>query len=286
MVVPDFRRMTNQERKGRFSPRREKVKWAEGGASALPVRWLQCSGLPEKGGVGSVAGVRERMLKCAADGRVRLLVFFGAFLGAVVCVWLWRSGIGTDDLRRGWALGQDFLRERPILLFLALVVLPGFPVPNSALLFLAGVVWRERPVEACLIALLAMLMNLAWTYWLAAGFGRRSVERVSAWLGFRITEVRESNRLRVVLALKLTPGIPMFVQNYLCGFLGVPFGLYLLVSMVCNGLIGMGFVLAGVGFGDGKLVPALAGLFLVILGALVIRWVRAWMAGRKAVIGG
>lgn len=227
--------------------------------------------------------MRDRIRKFAGDGRILLLVFFAAFLGAVVGLGLWRSGIGPDDLRRGWALGQDFLRDRPLWLFLALVVLPGFPVPNSALLFLAGVVWRESPVEACLIALVAMLMNLTWTYWLAAGFGRRTMERVSGWLGFRIPEVHESNRLRVVLALKLTPGIPMFVQNYLCGFLRVPFRIYLLVSMACNGLIGIGFVLAGVGYGDGRLVPALAGLFLVILGALVIRWIRAWMAGRKTV---
>ncbi len=243
----------------------------------------KCAGLPEWGGARSLAGMRERIRKFAGDERVRLLVFFGAFAGALVCFWLWKAGIGADDLRRGWALGQDFLRERPLWLFLALVVLPGLPVPTSALLFLAGVVWRDRPVEACVIAIVAMTMNLTWTYWLAAGWGRRTMERVAAWLGFRIPEVRESNRLRVVLALKLTPGIPMFVQNYLCGFLRVPFRLYLMVSLACNGLIGIGFVLAGVGFGDGRLVPALAGMFLVILGALVIRWVRDWMAGRKAV---
>jgi membrane protein DedA with SNARE-associated domain len=74
----------------------------------------------------------------------------------------------------------------------------------------------------------------------------------------------------------------MFVQSYLCGFLRVPFGSYLVVSMACNGLVGTGVVLAGVGFGDGKLVPALMGLFLVALGALVIRWIRAWMTQRKA----
>lgn len=243
---------------------------------------LVCEGLPEEGGVGSVAAVKDRIRKFAGDGRVRLLVFFAAFLGVVLCVWLWKAGIGLEELRRGWAQAQDFLRERPLWLFLALVILPGLPVPTSALLFLAGVVWRERPVEACLIALVATLLNLTWTYWLAAGFGRRTMERVAGWLGFRIPEVRETNRLRLVLALKLTPGIPMFVQNYLCGFLQVPFRIYLLVSMLCNGLIGIGFVLAGVGFGDGKLVPALAGLLLVILGALVIRWVRAGMAERKA----
>lgn len=205
-----------------------------------------------------------------------MVVFAVGFCGFCVSLLAWKAGIGVEELRRAWELAEDFLRERPLWLFLALVILPGLPVPTSALLFLAGVVWREQPLQACLIATLALLMNLAWTYWLAAGFGRRTLDRLAAWCGFRIPELKETSQLRVVLALKLTPGIPMFVQNYLCGFLRVPFRLYLLVSLPSNGLIATGFVLAGVGLGDGKLVPALAGLFLVILGALVIRWVRTF----------
>lgn len=242
-----------------------------------------CANLPEEDVAWSLAVMKDRMRKLTGDGRLRLLFFLAAFSGAVVCVWLWRAGIGTDDVRRGWLLTLDFLRERPLWLFLALAVSPGLPVPYSALLFLAGVVWQERPVEACLIALVAMLLGLSWTYWLAAGWGRRTMERVAARVGFAIPEVRESNRLRLVLALKLTPGIPTFVQNYLCGFLGVRFRTYLLVSMGCNGLVAVGLVLTGVGFGYGRLVPALAGLLFVALGVLVIRWVRGWMAGRKAV---
>ncbi|MFM2197452.1 MAG: hypothetical protein RLZZ505_884 [Verrucomicrobiota bacterium] len=220
------------------------------------------------------------------SGRAKATVVFAVgFCGFCVLLLAWKAGIGVEELRRAWELAQDFLRERPLWLFLALVVLPGLPTPTSALLFLAGVVWREQPLQACLIAILALTINLAWTYGLAAGFGRRTLDRLAAWCGFQIPELKETNQLRVVLALKLTPGIPMFVQNYLCGFLRVPFRLYLLVSLTSNGLIGTGFVLAGVGFGDGKLVPALAGFFLVILGALVIRWVRAGMAGRRSVIG-
>jgi len=215
------------------------------------------------------------------SGRAKATVVFAVgFCGFCVLLLAWKAGIGVEELRRAWELAQDFLRERPLWLFLALVILPGLPVPTSALLFLAGVVWREQPLQACLIAILALTINLAWTYGLAAGFGRRTLDRLAAWCGFQIPELKETNRLRVVLALKLTPGIPMFVQNYLCGFLRVPFRLYLLVSLASNGLIGTGFVLAGVGFGDGKLVPALAGGFLVILGALVIRWVRAGMVER------
>ncbi len=232
--------------------------------------WLACQG----GGLEPVCGC---MRDFSMSGRAKATVVFAVgFCGFCVLLLAWKAGIGVEELRRAWELAEDFLRERPLWLFLALVILPGLPVPTSALLFLAGVVWREQPLQACLIAILALTINLAWTYGLAAGFGRRTLDRLAAWCGFQIPELKETNQLRVVLALKLTPGIPMFVQNYLCGFLRVPFRLYLLVSLPSNGLIGTGFVLAGVGLGDGKLVPALAGLFLVILGALVIRWVRAF----------
>jgi len=219
------------------------------------------------------------------DRRIQVSVFLIFFLGICVCAAAWRAGIGPKDLARWWDLAVGFLRERPLWLFLALVILPGLPVPTSALLFVAGMVWREHPVAACAIHLVAMGMNLSWTYWLAAGFGHRTVERLLGVIGVAMPEIQGGSRMRLVLALKLTPGIPLFVQNYLCGVLRVPFRIYLLVSLLCNGIIGIGFVLAGVGFGDGKVVPALTGLSLVALGILATQWIRGFLANRKAAGG-
>jgi len=220
--------------------------------------------------------------KLLLNRRFQLLGFVLLLLGMAVCISAWRVGISLDDLKDWWRALTDFLRESPIWLFVALVILPGFPVPTSALLFVAGMVWREHPVAACAIQLVAMMINLSWTYWLAGGFGRRWAERMFGALGIKIPELQGSSHLRMVLVLKLTPGIPFFVQNYLCGFLQVPFRLYLLVSLVCNGIIGTGIVLAGVGFGDGKLVPALTGISLVALGILLTGWIRGWLGRRKA----
>ncbi len=217
------------------------------------------------------------------DRRVQLLVFSGVFAGAVVLLWAWRSGIRIDDLRSLWLEFEAFLGERPIWLFAALVLLPGLPVPSSALLFLAGVVWRDRPGAACALVLVAMALNLLWTYWLAAGMGRGLAGRLASIFGAKVPEPSGSGHLRTLLVLKLTPGIPLFLQNYLCGFLRIPFRLYLPVSMLCNGLIAVGIVLSGVGLGDGKIVPALSGAGLIVLGVIATQWVRGWMARRKGI---
>ena len=81
--------------------------------------------------------------------------------------------------------------------------------------------------------------------------------------------------------LKLTPGFPFFLQNYLLGFLRVPFHLYLPIGFLSNGIIGTGIVLGGVGLADGKLMPALTGLSLIVVGAVLTHSVRGWLAKRK-----
>lgn len=229
----------------------------------------------------SLLGKMEMVRRLLGDRRVQGLVFAGVFCGAVFLLWAWRVGMGPEDLKGWWLELEGFLGDRPVWLFAALVVLPGLPVPSSALLFLAGVVWRERPGAACALVLVAMATNLSWTYWLAAGMGRGLVVRVASFFGVSVPEASGAGQLRTLLILKLTPGIPLFLQNYLCGFLRVPFRLYLPVAMLCNGVIAVGIVLSGVGLGDGKIVPALTGVGLIVLGVVITQWVRGWLAKRR-----
>ncbi|MEO8614657.1 MAG: hypothetical protein ABI600_05905, partial [Luteolibacter sp.] len=100
---------------------------------------------------------------------------------------------------------------------MALVILPGLPIPTSALLLTAGVVWRDQPMMACLLCLLALILNLTWTYWLAAGPARRLVEKMLAATGIQIPDLPRGDHLKLILVMKLTPGIPLFLQNYLLG---------------------------------------------------------------------
>jgi uncharacterized membrane protein YdjX (TVP38/TMEM64 family) len=123
--------------------------------------------------------------------------------------------------------------------------------------------------------LLALALNISWTYWLAAHLGRSAMVKLLDFMGLRMPELSKGNDLRLILLVRLTPGFPFFVQNYLLGFLRVPFRLYLLVSLSCSGMISIGMVLSAAGVADGNLVPVLTGVALIIVGVVTVQWIRA-----------
>ena len=219
--------------------------------------------------------------KLLKDGRVRIALVTVLALMTVSGVLAWKMGVDLADLKSGWTQVNDYLVKYPWVLFLALVFLPGLPIPFTALLLTAGVVWRQQPWMACLLCLLALVLNLSWVYWLAAGPGRRVVERMLKATAVEIPELPKGDHLKLILVMKLTPGIPFFFQNHLLGFLRVPFPLFLGISVLCNGIYGTGVVLSSVGFAGGKLMPVISGVSLIVLAAVLTQLVRGWLAKRR-----
>ncbi len=217
-----------------------------------------------------------------SDERVRWACGVGLAL-AVGAAWIaWQSGVTLAEVKESWERLNGVLAEHPSWLFWALVLLPALPIPTSALLVTAGVVWRDRPVMACVLSVLAIGLNLSWTYWLAAGPARKLVEKTLSTSSFKVPQLPENNHLKLVLILKLTPAIPFFIQNYLCGFLRAPFRIFLPVSLLCNGIIGTGIVLGGAGLADGKLMPAITGVCLIAVSVVLTQLLRNWLAKRRS----
>lgn len=241
--------------------------------------------LAKKLGRVELAAHMEMLRKLLLNRRVRIGLACVSGMVLAGGVLAWKAGVDLASLKAMWEQVNAYLVKNPWALFWALVFLPGLPIPTSALLFTAGVVWRERPVMACLLCLLAMLLNLSWTYWLAAGPARRIVEKLLAASSVQIPELPRGDHLKLILVMRLTPGFPFFFQNYLLGFLRAPFLLYLPVSILCSGIIGTGVVLSGVGLADGKLMPAITGVSLIALGAVLTQLVRGWLAKRKRTAG-
>ena len=229
---------------------------------------------------GQAAGEMAMWKKIMSDRRFHRLAGSLLVLGTGAVLLAWKLGMDGALLKSGWKAMEVFLMDRPWLLFAGLVVLPGLLVPTSALLVLAGTVWRVHPVIACVACLVATAMNMTWTYWVAARPGRKLVERLLAATTIRIPELPQGNHLRMILILRLTPGLPLFLQNYLLGFFRVPFRMYLPVSMGCNGLITIGVVLSTAGVANGSLLPVISGLAIVGLGLVVVQWVKAKMLKR------
>ena len=216
-------------------------------------------------------GMLKRIL---TDRRILLLAGIGGLL-AILAGWIaWKMGVNGEVLKGWWGTAEAYLKANPAWLFLAIVVLPGFPVPASALMILAGTVWRDRPVMACLICLTGMALNMSWTYWVAAKPARGLVERYLAHSTIRLPELPKGDHMQVILLMRLTPGIPLFFQNYLLGFLRVPFLPYLTVSLCCTGMIAIGVVLSSAGVADGNLKPVISGVALIAFGVVLVRMLR------------
>ncbi len=219
--------------------------------------------------------------KTLAHRNVRIGLVLLLVAAAVCGLLAWKWGVDLASLKEAWTQLNDYLVRNPAALFIALVVLPGLPVPMSALLFTAGVVWRHEPLMAVSLSMLAIAINLTWTYWVAAGPARRVVEKLLASSSINIPDLPRGDHFRLILVLKLTPGIPFFFQNYLLGFLRAPFMLYLPLSILCNGIIGTGIILSGVGVGDGNLKWAIWGISIIALGVVFTQLIRGWLAKKK-----
>jgi uncharacterized membrane protein YdjX (TVP38/TMEM64 family) len=81
----------------------------------------------------------------------------------------------------------------------------------------------------------------------------------------------------------VTPGTPFFIQNYLLGLAGVPFGKYVIVSCIVTWIYTAAFVLFGDALlqGKGKMAFIAGGLFVAAV--VLTQWLRKRYAKKKPV---
>ena len=154
----------------------------------------------------------------------------------------------------------------PVLVFAAMVVLPLGPFPASLLFVLAGN--RFGAGVGFVVSLAALAANMSAGYWLARRLLRGPLQ---AWLGRRgyaVPEFAPADELRFLLLFRITPGMPLFIQNYVLGLAGVRFSRYLAVSLAAQAPYVLAFTWLGKTITEGsgwKLATGLAALVAVVL---------------------
>ncbi len=189
----------------------------------------------------------------------------------------WKMGVTPAMLRAQLDLLLDGIRDKPILLWLAIVVLPTFPVPVSPMLLAVGAVfkplWGAAP--AFFYALSATLANMAAMWWLAAYPGHRFAQWLLAKFDVRLPRVEDRAALiPLTVVCRITPGFPLFLQNIILGFLRVPFLPYILISTASSAVFTFGFVVLGGALLEGQMGVALAAVGLILLAMIVMRFLR------------
>jgi uncharacterized membrane protein YdjX (TVP38/TMEM64 family) len=151
-----------------------------------------------------------------------------------------------------------------------MALLPLAGVPMSPFALSAGPLFGARlgtPVVV-LLGLAAITFNLSVTYWLARRWLRPLLSRVVQRLGYRLPEVERGDATDLIILLRVTPGPPFFVQNYLLGLAEVPFGRYLVISCAVQWSYNIAFILFGDALSQGRGKMAMVAIGL--LAALVV----------------
>lgn len=188
-------------------------------------------------------------------------------LGAACILGLWFRYPDPE----GWKLAIhaviEWLSSHPWALILSLATLPGLGFPISPIFILFGAVLGPKYgiFNTCLIGIFAQSICSAWAYALAAGPLRQFVLKYLL-KNRTLPTLTPQNAWRMACILRITPGIPYALQNFVLGVIKLPFRIYMLVSVPIQSLYCVGFIVSGGAIFSGRIGLALTvGVFLIAL---------------------
>jgi uncharacterized membrane protein YdjX (TVP38/TMEM64 family) len=184
--------------------------------------------------------------------------------------------------------GLALLRKGgPWAFFSAMAVLPAMGVPLLTFALTAGPAFAGQMGMGAVVAagLTAITVNLALAYWLARWGLRPWLIRLVVRLGYKVPQVEPGDMTDLIVVLRVTPGIPFLVQNYLLGLADAPAGKYFAISCAAAWANNSAFIIFGDALlnGRGKLI--FGGLSLLVVLAVAAHFVRRHYAGRAARAG-
>jgi uncharacterized membrane protein YdjX (TVP38/TMEM64 family) len=189
-----------------------------------------------------------------------------------------------EEARAWMHIGLEWIRGMgPVLFFTAMAVLPAFGCPVSAFTFTAGPVFVPAlglPL-VCALTALGMTLDVALAYWLARYAARPLLSRLMEKMGYKLPRVAPGDHTGLTVLLRVTPGPPLFIQNYLLGLAEVPFKTYILISAPIMSGWALAAVLASDALVAGKGRTAFIALSLVVALVIVVRMVRKRYARRQ-----
>jgi uncharacterized membrane protein YdjX (TVP38/TMEM64 family) len=94
--------------------------------------------------------------------------------------------------------------------------------------------------------------------------------------------VAAAEQAEITVLLRITPGPPFFVQNYLLGLAGVRFFTYMWISWVISILYAAGFIVFGDAILHGRGKAAFLGLSALLALALIVHLLRRHYGKKRA----
>jgi uncharacterized membrane protein YdjX (TVP38/TMEM64 family) len=189
------------------------------------------------------------------------------------------------DLRALAGRGIGLLREGgPWAFFSAMAILPAVGVPLLTFVLTAGSAFGDRMGMGGVVAagLAAITVNLTLAYWLARRELRPWLIRLVGRLGYRVPQVEAGDMTDLIVFVRVMPGVPFPIQNYLLGLAEAPPGKYFVISCLAAWANNTVLMVFGKALMDGRgelIVLSVSGIVAL---AAATHLVRRHLAGRAA----
>lgn len=215
-----------------------------------------------------------------------MIVAGGLIVAGLLFLWIQAQGYSVREAI-DWVLTQ-VRGLGPVAFFSLMALLPGLGVPVSVFTLTAGPVFA--PVMGLplvvVVSLLCLGVNLVLTYGLSRWLLRPWAERLCAWLGFKIPEVSEADQRSLVILVRVTPGPPYVLQNYVLGVARVSFVTYFVISWAVVSLYSTAVIIFGDALVHGKGRGALIAVSLLVAFVVGVRFARKKLKRDKPVLAG
>ncbi len=178
---------------------------------------------------------------------------------------------GLFDSGMAWVRGAG-----PTAFFLAMALAPAVGAPVLPFDFAAGPLFAEQLGMPLVVAfsILALVTNMLLTYALARRALRPLLEKLMTRLGYRLPQMEAGDLTDLTIVLRVTPGMPFCVQNYLLGIARVPFGRYAAISISVIGVYTAGLVMFGDALLHGKGKMAMLAVSVLVVAGVATHWAR------------
>lgn len=197
-------------------------------------------------------------------------------------LWFLYQWLGLDtEMVLAWVDQMiEFARKTNPGVFVAIVTicpLIGFPV--TPFLLAAAPIYGK--VMGMVWAMTGLSISTVVGYWIGGyGFRDRVESLILKRMG-KMPSIPREHTKRVIIMFRMTPGFPLFIQNYILGFVRVPFFEFCWLSFLLLLIQATGYVIFGGAIFEGSIGLAVLGLSLLIVVAIASKLLHSHLKKQK-----
>ena len=214
----------------------------------------------------------------APYGPLRRAMFVAVALAVIALATV--AMLGAEEARTLVEQAGAWLQRAPAPIFFAVMTLAIMaPVPATAFYVTAGPIYGVP--QSLLWIALVLATNALLVHAIGSSVLRPRLEAMVAGRGLRTPRLaRRSDQLMFLAVMRITPGIPYFIQSWAIVLAGVDRARFVLISVVVQMFYATGFVVLGRSAFEGRLGGVVFAVAFLVAAGIAARRLHRRLAPR------